>query len=79
LKWIHPVLLWTGIIRPSEEGCLASLFTAASAEFEREMSGSYFNEKAVEMKPSAAAMDTAERERLEKWTVEKMKTGRWIQ
>jgi NAD(P)-dependent dehydrogenase (short-subunit alcohol dehydrogenase family) len=78
LKWIHPALLLLGIIRPSEEGCLASLFSGASPDFTREMSGIYLNEKAVEVKPSAAALDVDERARLEKWIVEKMKAGGWI-
>ena len=78
LKWIHPALLLFGVIRPSHEGCLASLFSCASPEFTKEMSGIYLNEKAVEVKPSAAALDPAERKRLEKWTVEKMKVGGWI-
>jgi hypothetical protein len=78
LKWIHPVLLFLGIIRPSEEGCLASLFSGASPDFKRNMSGIYLNEKAVEVKPSKAALDVSEREKLEEWTVEKMKAGGWI-
>ena len=76
LKWMHPALLLFGIIRPSEEGCIASLFSGASPDFTREMSGVYLNEKAVEVKPSPAALDVAEREGLEKWTMEKMK--RWL-
>lgn len=54
-------------MRPSEEVCLASLFTGASPDLKREVSGAYFNEKAVEAKPSAAALGVGEKERLEKW------------
>lgn len=71
-------LLLFGIIRPSKEGCLASLFSGASSDFKREMSGIYLNEKAIEIDPSAAALDVGERQRLEKWTLEKMKAGGWI-
>ena len=78
LKWLHPALLLFGKIRPSEEGCLASLFSGASPDFTGEMSGAYLNEKAIEVKPSPAGVDIAERERLEKWTVEKLKAGGWI-
>jgi hypothetical protein len=54
------------------------LFSGASHDFKKEMSGPYLNEKAVEVKPSAAALDVGERERLERWTEEKMKAGGWI-
>lgn len=78
LKWMHPALLLFGIIRPSDEGCLASLFSGASPDFTGDMSGVYLNEKAVEVKPGPAALDVGERARLEKWTAEKMKAGGWI-
>ena len=78
LKWIHPVLQWFGIMRPWDEGCVASLFVGASPEFTAEMSGLYFNEKAIVKEPSPAAKKGEEREKLEKWTAEKMKADGWI-
>ena len=78
LRWIHPVLQWFGIMRPWDERCVASLFVSASPDFKVEMSGLYFSEKAVVKEPSPAATNIEERQRLEKWTVEKMKAGGWI-
>jgi NAD(P)-dependent dehydrogenase (short-subunit alcohol dehydrogenase family) len=78
LKWIHPVLQIFGIMRPWEEGCLASLFAGASPEFGAEMSGLYFDEKARLKESSAASMNVEEKEKLETWTVEQMKAGGWI-
>jgi NAD(P)-dependent dehydrogenase (short-subunit alcohol dehydrogenase family) len=78
LSWIHPVLQWFGIMRPCEEGCVASLFGGASPDFTAGMSGIYLNQKAVEKKCNPAALDVEERERLERWTANEMKVGGWI-
>lgn len=78
LSWIHPILRRFGIMRPWDEGCVASLFVAASPEFTADMSGLFFDEKANVSKPNASASEVAQREKLEKWTGEKMKAGGWL-
>jgi NAD(P)-dependent dehydrogenase (short-subunit alcohol dehydrogenase family) len=78
LKWIHPVLQTFGIMRPWDEGCVASLFVAASPEFTAELSGRYFDQKAKEKKCNPVAENVEEQERLENWTVERMREGDWI-
>jgi NAD(P)-dependent dehydrogenase (short-subunit alcohol dehydrogenase family) len=77
-KWIHPALQIFGIMRPWEEGCVASLFACASPEFKADMSGLYFDEKAKVKESGVASMSVEEREKLESWTVEQMKSGKWI-
>lgn len=78
LSWIHPVLNLFGVMRPWDEGCVASLFVGASPEFTADLSGLYFDELAKVAKPNAAAGDESERVKLEKWTREVMKKGGWI-
>ncbi|CAG8983151.1 hypothetical protein HYALB_00010298 [Hymenoscyphus albidus] len=57
LGWLHAVLLFLGIIRPVNEGCISSLFTGASEKFTAEMSGKYFDEKARLKEPNPAPKD----------------------
>jgi len=78
LSWIHPVLQMFGIMRPWDEGCITSLFVAASPEFTSEMSGLYFNEKATVKEPNPVAKEVDERTTLEEWTTTEMKSGGWI-
>jgi len=78
LRWIHPALLLFGIMRPWDEGCVASLFAGASPEFTAEMSGEYLNEKAAKKACNPSALDVEERKRLEEWTAEEMKKGGWM-
>jgi NAD(P)-dependent dehydrogenase (short-subunit alcohol dehydrogenase family) len=78
LSWIHPVLQLFGIMRPWDEGCIASLFTGASPEFTSDMSGLYFNEKAIVAPPNPVVFEVDERERLEQWTVKALRSGGWL-
>lgn len=78
LSWIHPVLLLFGIMRPWDEGCIASLFAGASPDFTASMSGVYLTEKAVEKKCHPVTMKEEARDELEQWTVQEMKSGGWI-
>jgi NAD(P)-dependent dehydrogenase (short-subunit alcohol dehydrogenase family) len=78
LKWVHGILRTFKVVRPWDEGCVSSLFVAASPQFKREMSGLYFDNKASIMEPSPAAMSEEERLKLETWTQEVMKKGGWI-
>lgn len=78
LSWLHPVLRCLGIMRPWDEGCVSSVFVAASPQFTAEQSGLYFNEFATVKEPNPASKDKDEQERLEKWTKAEMKEGGWI-
>jgi NAD(P)-dependent dehydrogenase (short-subunit alcohol dehydrogenase family) len=78
LSWIHPLLQLFGIMRPWDEGCVASLFAGASPDFTADMSGVYLNEKAVAKSCNPAALDANQREELEQWTAKAMKSGGWV-
>jgi NAD(P)-dependent dehydrogenase (short-subunit alcohol dehydrogenase family) len=77
LSWLHRVLIVLGIIRPSEEGCISSVFTGASPDFTKEMSGKYFKHLAQVSEPNIVAKDVNVRLSLEKWTEQEMKAGGW--
>ncbi|TVY92198.1 putative oxidoreductase [Lachnellula willkommii] len=77
-SWVHRVLKMFGVLRPWDEGCVSSLFVAASPEFTAAMSGKYFNEKAGLKEPNPGTKDVEEQIRLEKWTREAMQKGGWI-
>ena len=68
-----------GILTPPGDGAIrAILFAAASPEFTREISRVFLGETAEVDKPNPIARDVDERQRLEGWTEEKMKSGGWI-
>jgi NAD(P)-dependent dehydrogenase (short-subunit alcohol dehydrogenase family) len=78
LAWLHPVLRLFGAMRPWEEGCVSSVFVAASPQFTGDLSGLYFDEFAKVKDSSLASKDDGERRRLEEWTTRVMKEGGWI-
>lgn len=78
LGWLHYFLRLFGVMRPWDEGCVSSVFVAASAEFGQDMSGLYFDEFARVKEPNVAAKDVGEQEKLEEWTRGVMKEGGWI-
>lgn len=78
LAWLYSVLIFIGIIRPVDEGCISSVYTGASNQFTAEMSGKYFNEKAKMKEPNPASKDQAGLERLEQWTKEVVGKDGWL-
>ena len=78
LQWIHPVLQFFKIMVPWDQGCRASLFVAASPDFTADLCGKYLSDSAKVYKPSKAAENVEERQKLEKWTRETMKADGWL-
>jgi NAD(P)-dependent dehydrogenase (short-subunit alcohol dehydrogenase family) len=79
LSWVPHLLVLLRIMNPLGDGAVKSvLFTSASPKFTKADSGLYFNEKVVVSEPNPVARDVEERQRLEVWTEEKMKSGGWI-
>lgn len=77
--WIAPHLVLLGIMKPADDNAVRSiLFAAASHDFTGKISWVFLNEKAAVGKPNPVARDIKERQRLEEWTEEKMKSGGWI-
>lgn len=78
-KWVANLLVLLGIMKPLGDGAVrAILFAAASPEFTGEISGAFLSERAEVDEPNPIARDVKERQRLEGWTEEKMRSGGWI-
>jgi NAD(P)-dependent dehydrogenase (short-subunit alcohol dehydrogenase family) len=72
LSWLYYILKWIKVIRPVDEGCISSIFVAASEDFHSDMSGKYFNEYATLKEPNPTSKDKNEVKKLEEWTWEHM-------
>jgi NAD(P)-dependent dehydrogenase (short-subunit alcohol dehydrogenase family) len=66
-----------GKVLDADEGSFTQLYVVASKGLGSEVSGKYFDERKEKL-PSSQAMDQQLREKLERWTEDRMRAGGWI-